>query len=175
MAVSYSHQLAILLKRCKTCIAENLVHANPTLAATTSSPSRRCRWRHRAKPRGRCGGGGPSPAAPSSGSAWILVEFRGMSSLRQNKRAGARSPSRQGHLWRHRRAAGLVSCQICGSGEGGFSKHDRPSTWPWIFWSLFGCRRAADAVAFPSADRGGEGVEGDGTTVFLVRVVYGLF
>jgi hypothetical protein len=25
------------------------------------------------------------------------------------------------------------------------------------------------------ADRGGEGVEGDDTTVFLVRVVYGLF
>jgi hypothetical protein len=69
----------------------------------------------------------------------------------------------------------VVSAQICGSGEGGFSRRDRPSTWLWSLWSPFGCRRAADAVAFPSADRGGEGVEGDGTTVFLVRVVCCLF
>ena len=36
-------------------------------------------------------------------------------------------------------------------------------------------RRAAVAIVFPSAGRGGEGVEGDGTTAFLVRVGYGLF
>jgi hypothetical protein len=53
----------------------------PALAATTpSAPSRRCRWRHWAKPRGRGGGGGPSPAAPGSGSAWILVGLQGTSS-----------------------------------------------------------------------------------------------
>jgi hypothetical protein len=40
---------------------------------------------------------------------------------------------------------------------------------------LFGCRRAADAIVFSSAGRGGEGVEEDGTTVFLVRVIYGIF
>jgi hypothetical protein len=94
---------------------------------------------------------------------------------RQNKRVRVGSPSRQGHLWRRRRAAGLVSSQICGSGEGGFSRRNHLLMWPWSFWSLFGCRRAADAVAFPLVGRGGKGVEGDGTTVFLVRVVYGRF
>ena len=90
---------------------------------------------------------------------------------RQNKGAGARSPSRRGHLWRRRRAAGLVSSQICGSGEGGLSGHGRLSTLPWSF----GSRRVGDTTVFPSAGRGGEGVEEDGTTAFLVRVVYGLF
>jgi hypothetical protein len=93
---------------------------------------------------------------------------------RQNKRVEVRTPSRQGHLWRRRRAAGLVSSHICGSGESGFSRRDRLSTWPWSFWSLFGCRRA-DVVVFPSGGRGGEGVEGDGATALLVRVVCGLF
>jgi hypothetical protein len=94
---------------------------------------------------------------------------------RQNKGARARSPSRQGHLWRRRRAAGLVSSQICRFGEVGLSEHDRLLTLPWSFESLFGIRRAANAIVFPSAGRGGEGVEEDGTTVFLVRVIYGLF
>jgi hypothetical protein len=89
---------------------------------------------------------------------------------RRNKDAGARSPSRQGHLWRRRRAAGLVSSQICGSGEGGFPGHGRISILPWSLRSLFWSRRSADAVAFSSAGRGGEGEEGDGTTVFLFRV-----
>jgi hypothetical protein len=40
---------------------------------------------------------------------------------------------------------------------------------------MFRCRRVADVVVFPSAGHGGEGVEGDGTTIFLVRVVCGLF
>jgi hypothetical protein len=39
-------------------------------------------------------------------------------------------------------------------------------TLPWSF----GSRRALAAVVFPSAGRGGEGVEGDGTIAFLVRV-----
>ena len=90
---------------------------------------------------------------------------------RQNKGARARSPSRQGHVWRRRRAAGLVSSQIGGSGEGGLSGHGRLSTLPWSF----GSRRAVVSVVFPSAGRGGEGVKGDGTIAFLVRVVYGLF
>jgi hypothetical protein len=47
--------------------------------------------------------------------------------------------------------------------------------WPWSFWSLFRCRRATDVVAFPLAGCGGKGVEEDGTTIFFVRVVYGLF
>jgi hypothetical protein len=57
-------------------------HLPPTLAVTTPpAPTRHCRrWRHRAKLRGRGGDGGPSPAAPGSGSAWILVGFRGTSS-----------------------------------------------------------------------------------------------
>jgi hypothetical protein len=45
----------------------------------------------------------------------------------------------------------------------------------WSFGSLFGSRRAADAIVFPSAGRGGEGVEEDGSTVFLVKVIYSLF
>jgi hypothetical protein len=85
---------------------------------------------------------------------------------RRNKGAGARSPSRQGHLWPRWRAAGLVSSQIGGSGEGGLSGHGRFSTLPWSF----GSRRALAAVVFPSAGRGGEGVEGDGTIAFPVRV-----
>ena len=56
-------------------------------------------------------------------------------------------------------------------GEGGFSGHGRFSTLPWSF----GSRRAGDTTVFPSAGRGGEGAEEDGTTAFLVRVVYGLF
>jgi hypothetical protein len=64
---------------------------------------------------------------------------------------------------------------MCGSGEGGFSRCGRLSTGPWTSGSLFRCRRAADAVVFPLAGHGGEGVEEDGTTVFLVRVYYGLF
>jgi hypothetical protein len=40
---------------------------------------------------------------------------------------------------------------------------------------MFESRRAADAIVLPSAGCGGEGVDEDGTTVFLVRVVYGLF
>ena len=44
---------------------------------------------------------------------------------RQNKGAGARSPSRQGHLWWRRRAASLVSSLIYGSGEGGVTPRDR--------------------------------------------------
>lgn len=78
-------------------------------------------------------------------------------------------------MWRRRRAAGLVSSQICGSGEDGFSGRSRLSTLPCSFWSLFRSRRAADAIVFPSAGRGGEGVEGDGTTAFHFRVVCGLF
>jgi hypothetical protein len=38
-------------------------------------------------------------------------------------------------------------------------------------WSLFRSQRSVDVVVFPSAGRRGEGEEGDGTTVFLVRVV----
>jgi hypothetical protein len=47
----------------------------------------------------------------------------------------------------------------------------RLSTLPWSLWSLFRSRRSADVVVFPSAGRGGEGEEGDGTIVFLFRVV----
>jgi hypothetical protein len=68
-----------------------------------------------------------------------------------------------------------VSSQICKFGEGGLSGRDRLATLPWSFGSLFGSRRAADAIVFPSAGYGGEGVEEDGNTVFLVRVDYGLF
>jgi hypothetical protein len=68
-----------------------------------------------------------------------------------------------------------ISSQIRGFGEVGLSGHGRLSTLPWSFGSLFGSRRAADAIVFPPAGRGGEGVEEDGTTVFLVRVIYGLF
>jgi hypothetical protein len=65
----------------------------------------------------------------------------------------------------------LVSSQIYGSGKGGLSGRGHLSTLPWSLWSLFRSRRSADAVVFPSAGRGGEGEEGDGTTVFFVRVV----
>jgi hypothetical protein len=91
--------------------------------------------------------------------------------LRQNTGAGVRSPSRRGHLWRRRRAAGKVSSQICGSGEGGFPGCGRLPTLPWSLCSLSRSRRNADDVVFPLADHGGEGEEGDGTTVFLFRVV----
>ena len=116
-------------------------------------------------------GGGELRSARDAGDVVRMVE----AASRRNKGAGARSPSRQGHLWRRRRAAGLVSSQICGFGEGGLSGRGRFSTLSWSLGSLFGSRRAADAIVFPSAGRGGEGVEGDGTTAFLVRVVYGLF
>jgi hypothetical protein len=97
-----------------------------------------------------------------SGDAVEMVE----AASRQNKGAGARSPSRQGHVWRCRRAAGLVSSQIDGSGEGGLSGQGRLSTLPWSF----GSRRAVVRAFFPSAGRGGEGGEGDDTIAFLVRV-----
>jgi hypothetical protein len=43
--------------------------------------------------------GGPSPAAPNSGSAWILVEFRGTSSRwRGRRRVGIREPELDSHL-----------------------------------------------------------------------------
>jgi hypothetical protein len=116
-------------------------------------------------------GGGGLGSARDPGDAVGMVE----AASRRNKGAGARSPSRQGHLWRRRRAASLVSSQICGFGEVGLSGHDRLSTLPWRFGSLFESRRAADAIVFLSAGRGGEGVEEDGTTVFLVMVIYGLF
>jgi hypothetical protein len=90
---------------------------------------------------------------------------------RRNKGAGARSPSQRGHLWRIRRAAGLVSSQICESGESGLSGRGRLSTLSWSLWSLFRSQRSADAIVFPSAGRGGEGAKGDDTTIFLVRVV----
>jgi hypothetical protein len=38
-----------------------------------------------------------------------------------------------------------------------------------------GVRGLLMLLSFPSAGRGDEGVEEDGTTVFLVRVIYGLF
>jgi hypothetical protein len=110
-------------------------------------------------------------------SARVLGDIIGMAEAasRQNKGARAQSPSQQGHLWWYRLAAGLVSSRICEFGEGGLSGCGRLLTLSWSFGSLFGSQRAADAIVFPSADRGGEGVEGDGTTAFLVRVVYGLF
>jgi hypothetical protein len=110
-------------------------------------------------------------------SAKVSGDVVGMAEAasRQNKGAGARSPSWQGHLWRRRRTVGLVSSQICGFGEGDLSGRGHLSTLSWIFGSLFGSRRAVVAIVFPSADCGGEGVEEDGTTVFLVRVDYGLF
>jgi hypothetical protein len=146
---------------------------------------------HRSSRRAREGGagGGAASCAPllavdlrSAGgegliSARVSRDVVGMAEAAacQNKGAGARSPSRQGHLWWRRRAAGLVSSQICRFGEGGLSGRGRLSTLPWSFGSLFGSRRAADAIVFPSAGRGGEGVEENGTTVFLIRVDYGLF
>jgi hypothetical protein len=69
----------------------------------------------------------------------------------------------------------MVSSQICGFGEFDLSERGRLSTLPWSFGSLFGSRRAADAIVFPSVGHGGKGVEEDGTTFFLVRVIYGLF
>jgi hypothetical protein len=116
-------------------------------------------------------GGGGLGSARDPGDIVKMVEV----ASRRNKGAGARSPSRQGHLWWRRRAAGLVSSQICGFGEVGLSGHGRLSTLPWSFGSLFRSRKAAHAIVSPSAGRGGEGVEEDGTTVFLVRVIYGLF
>jgi hypothetical protein len=67
--------------------------------------------------------------------------------------------------------ASLVSSQIGGSGDGGFSGHGRLSTLRWSLWSLFRSQRSADAIVFPSAGRGGKREEGDGTTIFLFRVV----
>jgi hypothetical protein len=116
-------------------------------------------------------GGGGLRSGRDLGDAVRMVE----AVSRRNKGAGARSPSRQGHLWWRRRAADLVSSQICGFGEVGLSGHGRLLTLPWSFGSLFRSRRAADAIVFPSAGRGGEGVEEDGATVFLVRVFQGLF
>jgi hypothetical protein len=86
--------------------------------------------------------------------ARVLGDVVGMveAASRRNKGVEARSPS-----------------QIYGSGEGGFSRCGRLPTWAWSSGSLFGCRRTADAVVFPSVGRGGEGVEEDGATVFLVR------
>jgi hypothetical protein len=112
-------------------------------------------------------GGGGLRSARDPGDVGGMVE----AASHRNKGAGARSPSRQGHLWRRQRAASLVTSQICGFGEVGPSGHGRLSTLPWSF----GSRRVVDAIVFPSASCGGEGVEEDGTTVFLVRVIYGLF
>jgi hypothetical protein len=94
---------------------------------------------------------------------------------RRNKRAGARSPSWQGHLWWRRRTDGQVSSQICGSGEG----------WSPRVWSIFDLavgfvesvlesEESADDVVFPLAGRGGEGEKGDGTTALLFRVMCAL-
>jgi hypothetical protein len=71
-------------------------------------------------------GGGGLGSARDPGDAVGMVE----AASRRNKGAGARSPSRQGHLWRRRRAAGLVSSQICGFGEVSLSGHCRLSTLP---------------------------------------------
>jgi hypothetical protein len=117
-----------------------------------------------------------SPGGEGLISARVSRDVIGMeeAASRQNKGAEARSPSRQGHLWLWR-AVGLVSSQIYGFGEGGLSERGRLSTLPWSFGSLFGSRRAADAIVFPLAGHGGEGVEGDATTAFLFRVAYCLF
>jgi hypothetical protein len=63
-------------------------------------------------------GGGGLRSARDLRDAVGMVE----AASRQNKGAGARSPSRQGHLWRRRRAASLVFSQICGFGEVGLSR-----------------------------------------------------
>jgi hypothetical protein len=49
----------------------------------------------------------------------------------RNKGAGARSLYRRVHLWWRRRAAGLVSSQIHGSGEGGFLGRSRSLCGGW--------------------------------------------
>jgi hypothetical protein len=68
------------------------------VAATTSSPARRRRWRHRAKTWWCGGGGGPSPPAPGSGSAWILVGFREMSRWWERRRVRIRESELVLHL-----------------------------------------------------------------------------
>jgi hypothetical protein len=77
-------------------------------------------------------GGGGLRSGRNPGDAIGMVE----AASRRNKGAGARSPSRQGHLWRRQRAAGLVSSQICEFGEVGLSRHGHLSTLPWSFESV---------------------------------------